>query len=37
MKSLLNDAVIFDGRNLFDVQDMNAKGYFYSSIGRNLN
>ena len=37
MKSLLNDAVIFDGRNLFDVQDMNAKGYCYSSIGRNLN
>ena len=37
MKSLLNDAVIFDGRNLFDVHDMNAKGYFYSSIGRNLN
>ena len=37
MKSLLKDAVIFDGRNLFDVHDMNAKGYFYSSIGRNLN
>ena len=37
MKSLLNDAVIFDGRNLFDVHDMNAKGYFYSSIGRDLN
>ena len=37
MKSLLKDAVIFDGRNLFDVEDMNAKGYFYSSIGRNLN
>ena len=36
MKSLLKDAVIFDGRNLFDVHDMNAKGYFYSSIGRNL-
>ena len=37
MKTLLNDAVIFDGRNLFDVQEMNSKGFFYSSIGRNLN
>ena len=37
MKALLNDTVIFDGRNLFDVQEMNQRGYFYSSIGRNLN
>lgn len=31
----LKDKVIFDGRNLFDVNEMNAKGYFYESIGRN--
>lgn len=37
MKALLNDTVIFDGRNLFDVEEMNQRGYFYSSIGRNLN
>jgi UDPglucose 6-dehydrogenase len=32
--SLLNDKVIFDGRNLFEVQEMNEKGFYYSSIGR---
>lgn len=32
--SLLKDKVIFDGRNLFDVQEMNEKGFYYSSIGR---
>ena len=36
MKSFMNDAVIFDGRNLFDVEDMNAKGFYYSSIGRKI-
>jgi UDPglucose 6-dehydrogenase len=36
MKTLLNDAVIFDGRNLFDIHEMNLKGYYYSSIGRVL-
>lgn len=34
MKTLLNDAVIFDGRNLYDTQEMNEKGFYYSSIGR---
>lgn len=34
MATLLNDKVIFDGRNLFDVEDMNAKGFSYYSIGR---
>ncbi len=34
VKKLMNDTVIFDGRNLFDVEDMNAKGFYYSSIGR---
>ena len=36
IKTLLNDAVIFDGRNLFDIREMNLKGYYYSSIGRDL-
>ena len=34
IKTLMNDCVIFDGRNLFDVNEMNAKGFYYSSIGR---
>lgn len=34
MGELLNDKVVFDGRNLFDTQEMNAKGFYYSSIGR---
>ena len=36
MKLRLKDNVIFDGRNLFDLDDMNDKGFYYSSIGRNL-
>lgn len=32
--SLLKDKVIFDGRNLFDLEEMNDLGYYYSSIGR---
>lgn len=31
---LLNDKVIFDGRNLFDIESMNDKGFYYESIGR---
>lgn len=34
IQSLLKDKVIFDGRNLFDAQEMNDKGFYYSSIGR---
>lgn len=34
MGKLLNDKVVFDGRNLFDTQEMNARGFYYSSIGR---
>jgi UDPglucose 6-dehydrogenase len=34
MAELLKDKVIFDGRNLFEVTEMNAKGFYYSSIGR---
>jgi len=36
IKLLLNDAVIFDGRNLFDIDEMSEKGFYYASIGRNL-
>lgn len=31
---LMKDKVIFDGRNLFDTDDMNVKGFYYNSIGR---
>lgn len=34
MDELLNDKVVFDGRNLYDLMDMRNKGYYYSSIGR---
>ncbi len=33
MKALKNPA-IFDGRNLYSVDEMSTKGFFYSSIGR---
>jgi UDPglucose 6-dehydrogenase len=36
MKSLMKDSVIFDGRNLFEVSEMNDKGFYYSSIGRSV-
>ena len=35
MKELMNDAVVFDGRNLFELEEMSGKGFYYSSIGRN--
>jgi len=34
IKKLLNNAVIFDGRNLYDVNDMEKEGITYVSIGR---
>ncbi len=34
MKSLMTENVIFDGRNLFDLEEMKAQGYHYHSIGR---
>lgn len=36
LKELMKSAVIFDGRNLFDIEEMTGKGIYYSSIGRNL-
>ena len=34
--SSIKDAVIFDGRNVFDVEQMEKKGFHYESIGRPL-
>ncbi len=34
MKELLKDNVIFDGRNLYDTQEIKAEGFHYESIGR---
>jgi len=34
--SLLKSKVIFDGRNLYDLQKMTDGGYYYNSIGRKL-
>jgi UDPglucose 6-dehydrogenase len=35
MASSLKNKVVFDGRNLFEVEEMREKGFYYSSIGRN--
>lgn len=35
VKALLNAPVIFDGRNLYQVEDMRNEGFDYVSIGRN--
>jgi UDPglucose 6-dehydrogenase len=34
ISDLMKDKVIFDGRNLFDLEEMIEKGFYYSSIGR---
>ncbi len=34
IKSHLKSPKIFDGRNLFDLEEMNGKGFYYESIGR---
>ena len=36
IRSLMKSPVIFDGRNLYDVEDMRTEGIYYSSIGRKL-
>jgi UDPglucose 6-dehydrogenase len=36
MKSLMKGNVIFDGRNLYDLQRMAEMGFYYSSIGREV-
>ncbi|MEI2748385.1 MAG: UDP binding domain-containing protein [Ferruginibacter sp.] len=32
--ALLKQKVIFDGRNLFDLQQMQNMGFYYESVGR---
>jgi len=34
LRENLINPVIFDGRNLYDVDDMEKEGFYYSSIGR---
>jgi len=36
LKSVLKTPTIFDGRNLYDVEDMQNEGFQYNSIGRNF-
>ena len=36
MKNLMKDHVIFDGRNLYEMDEMTTRGFYYASIGRNL-
>ncbi|MNY59512.1 UDP-glucose 6-dehydrogenase TuaD [compost metagenome] len=36
MEESLSNKVIFDGRNLYDLQKMIDLGYYYNSIGRTL-
>lgn len=36
MDTLLTNKIIFDGRNLFDLQKMVDLGYYYNSVGREL-
>ena len=36
LKECLNEPVIFDGRNLYDISDVEAEGFYYSSIGRKI-
>ena len=34
LKTLMKNPVIFDGRNLYDINDLKNEGIYYSSIGR---
>ena len=34
ISNTINNKVIFDGRNLFDVKQMKSMGYHYESVGR---
>ncbi len=36
MESALSKKIVFDGRNLFDLQKMIDLGYYYNSVGRRL-
>ena len=34
MQQLMKSQIIFDGRNLYDLETMNSKAFFYQSVGR---
>jgi UDPglucose 6-dehydrogenase len=34
IKELLREPVIFDGRNLYDTEEMQSEGFYYASVGR---
>jgi UDPglucose 6-dehydrogenase len=36
LKKLLKKSIIFDGRNLYDLESMKSEGFHYESIGRNV-
>lgn len=36
LENLMKSKVIFDGRNLFDLQKMSDEGFYYNSIGRKI-
>jgi len=36
LKESMKNALIFDGRNLYDLGEMENEGFYYSSIGRNI-
>ena len=36
IKSSLKNKIIFDGRNLFELEEMGTMGFYYASIGRKL-
>ncbi|MBL4753894.1 MAG: UDP-glucose/GDP-mannose dehydrogenase family protein [Flavobacteriales bacterium] len=36
MKTLMKNNVIFDGRNLYDLDQISGKGFYYNSIGRRV-
>ncbi len=36
LKETMNNTAIFDGRNLYDIDDLNKEGFYYNSIGRKI-
>lgn len=36
MEKMMNEKVIFDGRNLYDLDNMEERGFYYDSIGRSV-
>lgn len=36
MRNMMRQPIIFDGRNVFDVQEIKSQGFYYESIGRKV-